>query len=66
MCSPKVFLRKGKEEILLMEDVQSIVWENTTRFLLTNLLGKTTWVEGKIVSMDLLNHHIIIEGDASD
>lgn len=62
MCSPKAFIVKDHEKTLVMEDIQSIIWESPTRFVLTDITGKTRSVEGRIVSMDLINHQIFLEG----
>ena len=66
MCSPKAFIREKHEKILIMEDIQSIVWETPTRFVLRDIIGNTRRVEGRIVSMDLLNHQILLEGHVSN
>ncbi len=66
MCSPKAFLRQDGNEILVMEDIQSIVWETPTCFVLRDIMGHARRVEGKIVSMDLINHHILLEGHVSN
>lgn len=66
MCSPKAFVRHNHEETLIMEDIQSIVWETSNRFVLRDIIGKTLSVEGRIVSMDLIDHRILLEGHVSD
>ncbi len=66
MCSPKAFVRHNHEETLVMEDIQSIVWDTPMRFVLRDITGKTRSVEGRIVSMDLINHRILLEGHVSD
>ena len=66
MCIPKAFVRQDHEETLVMEDIDSIVWESPTRFVLRDITGKTVRVEGRIVSMDLLEHRIFLEGNVSD
>jgi len=65
MCTPKAFIKKGEDEILVMEDIQSIVWEGPNKFVLEDIIGKSKTVEGRIISMDLLNHRILLEGHVS-
>jgi len=66
MCSPKAFIKVSDKEVLVMEDIQSIVWETPTRFVMEDIIGKSKTVEGRIVSMDLLNHQILLEGHVSE
>ncbi len=66
MCSPTAFILNGREETPIMEDIQSIRWENPTCFILTDIIGNKKRVEGKILFMDLINHRILIEGHVSD
>ena len=68
MCSPTAFIQEQEnhEKTLIMEDIQSIVWESPTRFVLRDIIGNTRRVEGRIVSMDLLNHQILLEGHVSN
>ncbi len=66
MCIPKAFLRQNGKETLIMEDIQSIVWKDPTHFILTDIIGNSKSVEGRILAMDLINHQILIEGNVSD
>ena len=66
MCTPKAYIQHNQVETLIMEDIQSIVWETPTRFVLRDLIGKTRHVEGRIISMDLITHQIFIEGRVLD
>ncbi len=66
MCSPKAFIKRDSEEVLVMEDIQSIVWQGPDRFVMEDIIGKTRTVEGRILSMDLLNHRILLEGHVSE
>lgn len=66
MCSPKAFIIHNHEEIPVMEDIQSITWESPTRFVLRDITGTVRSVEGRIVSMDLITHRILLEGHVSD
>ena len=66
MCSPKAFIKKGNEEVLVMEDIQSIIWQGPDKFVMEDIIGKTRTVEGRILSMDLLTHRILLEGHVSE
>jgi predicted RNA-binding protein len=66
MCTPKAYIRHNQEETLVMEDINTITWETSTRFVLRDITGKSLRMEGKILSMDLLEHRILLEGHVSD
>ncbi len=66
MCSPTAFIKKGNDEILVMEEIQSIVWQGPDKFVMEDIVGKSKTVEGRILSMDLLNHKILLEGHVSE
>jgi predicted RNA-binding protein len=66
MCSPKAFIKNDDKEVLVMEDIRSIVWETPNRFIMKDIIGTSKIVEGHIISMDLLNHHILLEGHVSE
>lgn len=59
MCETKVFLKKDREEELLMEDVIRVVPEQGEIKLL-NLFGETKTVKGKIEEIQFLEHKITI------
>ncbi len=66
MCIPKAYLRHNHEETLVMEDIDTITWETPTHFVLRDITGKSLHIEGKILSMDLLEHRILLEGHVFD
>jgi len=60
MCSPTAFTqgKAGLEPVV--EGLTSIIWHDRQRFTLTDITGRTLEFEGKIVSMDLITHEIIL------
>ena len=60
MCSPTAFTQVKARLEPVMEDLTSIVWYDRQRFTLTDITDRTLEFEGKIVSMDLITHEIIL------
>ena len=63
MCSPTAFIRGKKGLKPVMEEISSIIWRDRRRFTLTDIMGRTLEFEGKILSMDLITHEIILIRD---
>ncbi|MGC8825475.1 MAG: CooT family nickel-binding protein [Anaerolineae bacterium] len=66
MCQAKVYLDVPRDENLIMEDVAHILREagndaHAEVLVLVNLFGEEKRVEGRIASIDLLRHYVIIE-----
>lgn len=60
MCEAKVYLKKGEDLELLMDDCISITPEGS-KLVLRDILGKREEVEGKILQIGLLDHKVILE-----
>lgn len=66
MCQAKVYLDAPKDENLVMEDVARIFRQvgndaHAEVLVLVNLFGEEKRIEGRIASIDLLRHHVVIE-----
>ncbi len=61
MCESKVFLIRGGEERLVMEDVTRIEVEGD-KLIVYGILGEKKELVGKVVLMDLVGHKIVVEG----
>jgi predicted RNA-binding protein len=61
MCEANAFLLKEGKEELILEAVDKIENEGD-RIKIENIFGEQKVVIGKIRSMSLLNHRIVIEG----
>lgn len=66
MCQAKVYLDAPKEENLVMEDVARIFRQagsdaHAEVLVLVNLFGEEKRIEGRIASIDLLRHQVVIE-----
>ncbi len=62
MCEAKAYIKQNDKLELLMEDVVNVVPEND-KVILTDILGKTKEVEGKILQVGLLDHKIILKAN---
>lgn len=60
MCEAKAYIKQNDKLELLMEDVVNVV-PGDNKVTLTDILGKTKEIEGKILQVGLLDHKIIIE-----
>ena len=60
MCESSVFIKKGNEESLAMENVAAILPKPGGKFLLRGLLGESMEIEGQIDEINLMAHKIII------
>jgi len=60
MCEANVYLRKGEQEEILMEQVDIIEpFEDVLR--LVDIFGRQKMIKARIKDMNLLNHRIILE-----
>lgn len=61
MCEANAFLvREGKEELLL-EGVDLVQPEESGQFRLVNIFGEQKIIQGKLKSMNLVDHKILFE-----
>jgi predicted RNA-binding protein len=60
MCESNVYLAEGDDEALLMEDVGWLEIDGAT-ILLKDITGAEKTLEGRIVYIDFVQHHIVIE-----
>jgi predicted RNA-binding protein len=60
MCESNVYLVEGDEEVLLMEDVGWLEIDGAT-VLLKDIMGVEKTLQGRIVYIDFVRHHIVIE-----
>jgi predicted RNA-binding protein len=60
MCESSVYLKKGKEESLVMQNVAAILPVSDGKFLLKGLLGERMEIAGQIDEINLMGHKIII------
>ncbi|HBW35185.1 CooT family nickel-binding protein [Desulfosporosinus sp. BICA1-9] len=60
MCESNVYLKDGKNEVMIMESVDTIEpYENGLRLM--DIFGKQICIQARIKDMTLLNHRIILE-----
>ncbi len=64
MCEANVYLVKDGEEQLVMEAVDIVEPENNDTWRLVGIFGDQKTVEGRIKTMNLVNHKIIFEAPA--
>ena len=61
MCEANAFLvREGKEELLL-EGVDLVQPEESGQFRLVNIFGEQKIIQGRLKSMNLVDHKILFE-----
>lgn len=61
MCEANAFLlREGKEELLL-EGVDLVQPEEDGRFRLVNIFGEQKIIQGRLKSMNLVDHKILFD-----
>ncbi|MBC7343209.1 MAG: CooT family nickel-binding protein [Clostridia bacterium] len=60
MCEANVYLKKGQEEILLVENVDRVVPQEDG-ILLEDIFGRRKLVRAKIKEMTLVDHKIFLE-----
>ena len=60
MCEAKAYVKQNDKLELLMEDVIDITPQGE-KLILTDILGKSQTFEGKIISIGLLDHKVILE-----
>ena len=58
MCESSVYLKKGNDEELLMENVAAIQPLPEGKFLLRGLLGESMEVSGIIDEINLMGHNV--------
>ena len=63
MCESAVYLKKGNDEKLLMENVAAIQPLSDGMFLLRGLLGESMEVKGIIEEINLMGHKILLRDD---
>jgi predicted RNA-binding protein len=61
MCEADVYLAIGDEEEMVMQSVDIVEPQNDNVWRLVNIFGEQKTVEGRIQSMNLVNHKIIFE-----
>jgi predicted RNA-binding protein len=61
MCEANAFFLVDGEEKLLLEGVDIVQPEEEGRIRLTNLFGEQKIIEGKLKSMNLVDHKILFE-----
>jgi len=61
MCESNVYLRKGHDEKLIMENVAAITPVAEDKFLLKGLLGEHMEVKAIIEDINLMGHKIILK-----
>jgi predicted RNA-binding protein len=59
MCESTVFIEKGGERELLMEDVVQVAVDGET-IKVTGILGETKDVKGRIAEINLMKNTIVI------
>jgi len=60
MCSPTVFIRDSKGLEPVMGELTSIAWRDKQCLILKDITGRVLEIEGKILSMDLIAHEIVL------
>lgn len=60
MCEANVYLRKGGEEELVLENVDRVIPQDDG-ILLEDIFGKRKVVKARIKEMALVDHRIILE-----
>lgn len=60
MCEANVYLKKGQDEILLVENVDRVVPQEDG-ILLEDIFGRRKLVRAKIKEMALVDHKIFLE-----
>lgn len=63
MCQTVAYLLSEGKEVLLLEDVVSIV-PGADGIRMVNLFGEERTVQGSIKQIDLLSHRVIIAGES--
>ena len=61
MCESNVYLKKGNNEELIMENVAAISPVDEKTFLLKGLLGESMEVKAIIEDINLMGHKIILK-----
>ena len=61
MCESNVYLKKGDEEELIMEDVSLIAPLPDGRLQIQNILGEEKEVSATIEVIDLMDHKILLK-----
>jgi predicted RNA-binding protein len=61
MCESNVYLKKGSNEELIMENVAAISPVDEKTFLLKGLLGESMEVKAIIEDINLMGHKIILK-----
>ncbi len=61
MCEANAYVYKNGKEDLVMESVDLIEPQDEGKFLLKSIFGEQKIIQGKIKSMNLVNHKIIFK-----
>jgi predicted RNA-binding protein len=61
MCEANAFFVRGASEVLLLDSVNLVEPEEEGQIRLVNILGEQKIIKGKLKSMNLVNHKILIE-----
>ncbi|MBN2223452.1 MAG: CooT family nickel-binding protein [Deltaproteobacteria bacterium] len=61
MCESNVYLKKGEDEQLVLEDVV-LIKPAPGGLYLEDILGRVREISGRIELIDLMNHRIIVTG----
>lgn len=61
MCEANAYLRKGKEEELLIEAVDKLIPIEGEVIKLINIFGQQKVLKARIVELALVDHRIILE-----
>lgn len=64
MCEANVYLIKDGEEELVLESVDTMEPADGDKWLLVSIFGEQKTVNGRIKSMSLVDHRILLEADA--
>ncbi len=60
MCESNVYIAEAGGETLLMEDVGWLEMNGST-IMLKDILGREKTLEGRLLYIDFVQHHIVIE-----
>lgn len=61
MCESNVYVKRGDNEELVMENVAAITPMENGTFLLRGLLGDAKEIKGTLADINLMAHRIVFE-----
>mgnify|MGYP001608955143 CR=1 FL=1 len=61
MCESNVYLKKGEDETLIMENVAAVTPLDDETFVLKGLLGESMEVKAIIEDINLMGHRITLK-----